>query len=115
MSRFELIDATSAAGALFFVSDMVTGASYVAPDDFERASHALMALNALKPTWFACTFKGKVYVDVRAMVGGSLYAMAGSFAPDEVARRNGVTIERALCAVIRSIEFDLHKYVALHG
>lgn len=78
----------------------------------EDAKRAVEALNALRPTWFASTFRGVVYVDVRAMVGGNLYADARSFMVIEGERRGH---GHPLVGAVADLETRLHKYVALHG
>ena len=112
MSRFELIDATSERGTQFYITDTRTARSYEAPDSFERASHALMTLNALKPLWFASTYMQRVFVDVRVEVGGNLYSDAQII--DARDMREEAVIQ-ALRTAIMAMESRLHKYVALHG
>ncbi|WP_288937000.1 hypothetical protein [uncultured Sphingomonas sp.] len=105
MKRFEAVTADKGDfGGWVEVRDTLRGAVVLVSQDFERAKAAADLCNAARPVWYASTYEGNVYFDVRC----------GPYAAARVMRVRAVEDMGARWAVGMTVaRLDLELYQSL--
>lgn len=105
MKRFEATPVDKGDfGGWVEVRDTLRGAVVLVCQDFEKAAAAVTVCNAARPTWYASTYEGNVYFDVRC----------GPYAAARVMRVRAVEDMGARWAVGMTVaRLDLELYQSL--
>lgn len=109
MKRFEAVTVDKGDhGGWVEVRDTRRGYCVLVLQDFEVAALVAKELNSIKPVWFASTFQGHVFFDVRC----GPYAAAKALSLREIGQ---VGVKWAVGMTVSSMEIDIHRTLARYA